>query len=82
MQSLLEPGTSLVIYRLFQASTVALLVLLFGLHFTGATANYHVYILLFLTFGLFASVTWVVSEIGLEAENKDTKDGGEKPKTD
>ena len=65
MQSILEPGTPLVIYRLFQVSTLALLVLLFGLHIAGYVSN-HVYILLFLTGGLFASVTWVVNEVGLE----------------
>ena len=75
MLNLLEPGsTPLVVYRIFQLSTVLLFLLLVFLYLTGLVANVHLIVLSVLGLGLVGSVTFVVGELGLEATPEQRKE--------
>ena len=75
MLNLLEPGsTPLIIYRIFQLSTVLLFFLLIFLYVTGLVDNIHLIVLFILALGLIGSVTFVVGELGLEPTPEQQKE--------
>ena len=64
----------MVVYRIFQLSTVLLFLLLVFLYLTGLVANVHLIVLSVLGLGLVGSVTFVVGELGLEATPEQRKE--------